>query len=234
MTGPMENTYWASADALSLATQLARARDLPAPEELQQRIGTMFEVMARRFREDGLADDDLNNARYALCAFMDEQVLRSSWPGRQQWLAQPLQLVYFNENTAGEGFFARMEALERQPNRGNVLQIYYLCLALGFQGKYAVHSREAFGALFDHVSAEVDRSLIRTDVISPHGESRDPARSFVRSERPIVALSIGFFAFSLFVFVALKLFLLQSTSSTVGAMNKSSAGIFTSSATRGP
>jgi len=37
-------------------------------------------------------------------------------------MGQPLQLVYFNENTAGEGFFQRMSALQNDPQRAHVLE----------------------------------------------------------------------------------------------------------------
>jgi type VI secretion system protein ImpK len=134
----MDKMYWACADALSLASQLAWARDLPSPDVLQRRIAGLFEQMARKCREAGIPDDDVMEARYAIAAFMDEQIFRSPWPGRQQWMAQPLQMVYFNENTAGEGFFSRLQNLQQQPQRVHVLQIYYLCMALGFQGKFAV------------------------------------------------------------------------------------------------
>jgi type VI secretion system protein ImpK len=217
----IDKMYWACAGALSLATQIGLAHSLPAAEDLQRRISALFEQMARRCREVGIPLEDFEEARYAIAAFMDEQVLRNEWSGRQQWIARPLQFLYFNENTAGEGFFARMNALQGQPHRAHVLEIFYWCLELGFQGKYAVRSGEGMAPLVGQVGAEVSRALPPSEVISPHGEPRDPVRSLVQQERPIVALSLVFFGLALLAFIALKVTLLISTSSTTSRMTKS-------------
>jgi type VI secretion system protein ImpK len=99
----LDKMYWVCSDVLTLATQLASARDLPSPDVLQRRIDSLFDQMARKGQEAGIPDADIADAKYALTAFIDEQILRSPWPGRQQWMARPLQLTYYGENTAGEG-----------------------------------------------------------------------------------------------------------------------------------
>jgi type VI secretion system protein ImpK len=217
----IDKMYWACAGALSLASQMGLAHGLPPAEELQRRISAMFDQMGRRCREVGIPQEDFDEARYAIAAFMDEQVLKSDWPGRQQWLARPLQFLYFNENTAGEGFFTRMQALQGQTHRTHVLEIFFLCLALGFQGKYAVRQGEGMGPLIDQIGAEVSRQLPPSELIAPHGEPRDAVRSLVQQERPIVALGVGFFVLALVVFIALKATLILGTSATTGKMTKS-------------
>ena len=218
----IDKMYWACAGALSLATQISIAQALPPAEELQRRINMMFDQMSRRCREVGIPEEDFTEAKYAIAAFIDEQVLRADWPGRNQWLARPLQFVYFNENTAGEGFFSHMQALQNQQHRAHVLEIYYLCMALGFQGQYAVSGGEGqLARLLDQVGGDVSRVLPPTEIISPHGEARDPARGLVQRERPIVALSLGFFGLALLIFLALKVTLLIGTSSTNSKMMKS-------------
>jgi type VI secretion system protein ImpK len=218
----IDKMYWACAGALSLATQISIAQALPPAEELQRRINMMFDQMSRRCREVGIPEEDFTEAKYAIAAFIDEQVLRADWPGRNQWLARPLQFVFFNENTAGEGFFSHMQALQAQTHRAHVLEIYYLCLALGFQGQYAVSGGEGqLARLLDQVGGDVSRVLPPTEIISPHGEARDPSRGLVQRERPIVALSLGFFGLALLIFILLKVTLLINTSSTNSKMMKS-------------
>ena len=200
----MDKMYWACADALSLASQLSSARDLPSPDILQRRISSLFEQMAKKCRDAGISDEDVLEARYAIAAFMDEQIFRSPWPGRQQWMSQPLQLVYFNENTAGEGFFTRMQNLQQQPQRAHVLQIFYLCVSLGFQGKFAVRGGEGLGALVDYVGAQVARSLPPSDRIAPHGEPREKVGNFARREAPIIALGVFFLLAAVVTYVVLR------------------------------
>jgi type VI secretion system protein ImpK len=201
----MDKMYWACADAMSLASQLSSARDLPSPDVLQRRISGLFEQMARKCRDAGIPEEDVVEARYAIAAFMDEQIFRSPWPGRQQWMSNPLQLVYFNENTAGEGFFTRIQQLQQQPQRAHVLQIFYLCVALGFQGKFAVRGGEGLGALSDYVGAQVARSLPGSDNIAPHGEPRERVGNLARREMPIIALSLAIVGLALIIVIALKI-----------------------------
>ena len=189
--------YWACSDPMTLASQLSAARDLPSPDVLQRRVSSLFDQMARKCREAGIPDEDANEAKYAIAAFTDEQIFRSAWPGRSQWMGQPLQLIYFNENTAGEGFFQHMAQLQTQPSRAHVLEIYYLCLCLGFQGQY--------------------------DAISPHGEPREAFRGLMRREMPLVGLSIAFFGLAVVVFIVLKLVLAGSVSSAATDMTKGNA-----------
>lgn len=199
----MDKMYWACADAMSLASQLSSARDLPSPDVLQRRISGLFEQMARKCRDAGIPEEDVVEARYAIAAFMDEQIFRSPWPGRQQWMSNPLQLVYFNENTAGEGFFTRVQALQQQPQRAHVLQIFYLCIALGFQGKFAVRGGEGLGALADYVAAQVARSLPGSENIAPHGEPKERVGNFARREMPIITLSAVILGLAIIICVAL-------------------------------
>jgi type VI secretion system protein ImpK len=212
--------YWACSDPLSLASQLANARDLPSPDVLQRRVSSLFDQMTRKCAEAGIPEQDALEAKYAIAAFTDEQIFRSAWPGRGQWMGQPLQLVYFNENTAGEGFFHRMAMLQNQPQRAHVLEIYYLCLCLGFQGQYAVRGGEGLGPLIDQIGMRLGSAAGGADVISPHGEPREAFRGLMRREMPIVGLSIAFFVLAVIVFIVLKLVLGGAVSSAAHEMLK--------------
>src|SRR5580693_2257190 len=99
----IDSMYWTCAEVLSLGAQLGTARDLPAPDVLARRIATLLDEVDKRGAEAKLPKQDLDDARYAIVAFIDEQLFKSPWSGRQQWMLEPLQLTYFNENTAGEG-----------------------------------------------------------------------------------------------------------------------------------
>lgn len=217
---PLAKMYWACSDPLTLASQLSFARDLPTPDVLQRRVSSLFDQMARKCRDAGFPDEDALEAKYAIAAFTDEQIFRSAWPGRSQWMGQPLQLLYFNENTAGEGFFQRMAMLQSQPQRAHVLEIYYLCLCLGFQGQYAVRGGEGLGAIVDQVGARLGATVGNTDVISPHGEPREALRGLMRRELPLVGLSIAFFVLAVLVFVVLKLVLAANVSSAARDMTQ--------------
>jgi type VI secretion system protein ImpK len=82
----------------------------------------------------GLSRDDYDSARFAVCAWVDEAILRSPWQEKGFWLKDQLQRVYYNTTDAGEEFFERLTALGFHQREAR--EVYYLCLALGFTGRY--------------------------------------------------------------------------------------------------
>jgi type VI secretion system protein ImpK len=217
----LDKMYWVCSDVLTLATQLSTARDLPSPDILQRRIDTLFEQMMGKGREAGIPDQDLADAKYALVAFIDEQIFRSPWPGRNQWMGKPLQLVYYNENTAGEGFFQRLTSLQNQPQRAHVLEIYYLVLTLGFQGMYAVRGDEAgLAAVIDRAGATLARLLPPADRIAPHGDPQDAGRNFNKRDAPLITLGLICLGLSIIAFVGLSFTLRTQKNNAIDMMNK--------------
>jgi type VI secretion system protein ImpK len=212
--------YWACAEPLCVASELASARDLPSPDVLQRRIGGLFDQMTRRCREAGIPDEDSNEAKYAIAAFTDEQIFRSAWPGRAQWLGQPLQLIYFNENTAGEGFFRRMAALQSQPHRVHVLQVYYLCLCLGFQGQYAVSGGHGLAPIVEQLALYVTATAGGDETISPHAEPPERFRGWMRQEVPLVGFGLAFLGLAVALFLVLKLALVLRVSNVAHEMTR--------------
>ena len=59
-------------------------------------------------RAERIPEQDMIDAKYALAAFADEVIFHSTWPGKTQWLSNPLQLQFFQTNTAGDGFFSKL------------------------------------------------------------------------------------------------------------------------------
>lgn len=195
--------YSVCSDALILATQLGSAPDLPNPEILRQRINATFEALRTRARQMDVPSADAMEAIYAIAAFMDEQILRSPWPARQQWMAQPLQLMYFQENTAGEGFFHRLAALEADPERAHVVQIYALCLALGFRGRYAVANPGELPVVLERAVSQLTRRLPNAETFSPAGYPSRQKINFSPKQFPVVAVALGFLGFSIVLFIVL-------------------------------
>lgn len=208
-----ERMYGVCAEAILLATQLSQAPDLPSPEVLRQRINSTFENLRRKAQAADIPSADAMEAIYAIAAFMDEQILRSPWPARQQWMQMPLQLAYFQVNDAGEGFFQRLAGLEVDPSRSHVVQVYYLCLALGFQGKYAVGHGHEWAQLLERVGADLARRLPSSATISPNAYPTRRAIGFSPKQFPVLGIAIGFLVASVVLFGVLKITTIVSASS---------------------
>lgn len=197
--------YWVCSDVLSLILQLRNSQDLPAPDILQRRVLGLFDTMMQNGREARIAEQDMVDVKYALAAFADEVIYHSNWPGRTQWLNNPLQLQFFHENTAGDGFFERLDTLHAQRGRDHVTQIYFLCLALGFQGKFRLGGQEQLGAVAEGVGNHVALSVGGSDVLAPNAERKDGGAGAVRRELPFLAIALGFFVLALLIVIVLRL-----------------------------
>lgn len=85
----------------------------------------------------------IQQVKYVMAALVDEIILHSSWEGSIQWLGQPLQLCFFSEHLAGECFFTRLNILRQDYiNNCDLLEVYYVCLQLGFSGIYRIKGQE--------------------------------------------------------------------------------------------
>jgi type VI secretion system protein ImpK len=192
--------YWASVDILTLAGQLAQGAVPATAAQLRTNLDELFLAFNEKGAGLGLVPEDLTDARYAFMALFDEMLVRTNWPGRSEWQAAPLQFQHFQENTAGENFFNRAEALCNQPHRAHVLQVYFLCLSLGFQGRYAMTHPGELEAAYRRIAAAVQSSSIPAEVLSPHAIPSDAGQTLLQREAPIVRLGLGCFAAALLFF----------------------------------
>jgi type VI secretion system protein ImpK len=104
------------------------------PADLRDRLTALVEAQERRARGGDVPWDTYVEARFAVLAWVDELILNSPWPSRGDW--QHLMLKYYGTLNAGNQFFERLE--QPPASHRDVLEIYYFCLALGFEGKFAV------------------------------------------------------------------------------------------------
>ena len=89
----------------------------------------------RNARDAGYSEADIDEALFAVAAWADELLLAARWDGAAQWQRHLLQRRYFNLSNAGIAFYERLEKLT--PDQLPVREAYYLCLGMGFGGRYA-------------------------------------------------------------------------------------------------
>lgn len=147
-----------SASFFSLIVQLRSSQDFGNPENLRNRITAMFAEMESSGKELGVSSEDLQYAKYALTAFIDEMILNSSWPGKDGWLTRPLQLDYFGVHMAGEEFFKKLEDLRQSADsRIEALETFYTCMQLGYEGKYKILGIEKLKVLMEETGKDISR-----------------------------------------------------------------------------
>ena len=125
-------------------------------ESLRRQAIQEMRSFEERARRGEVAAEDVLAARYALCTVLDEAVLNTPWGAQSDWATQSLLVTFHREAAGGEKFFQILDRVSTEPQRYlALLELLYVCLALGFEGKYRLDDRGA-GKL-----AEVREQLFR-------------------------------------------------------------------------
>jgi len=131
--------------AIPLLMLAGRLRGQVAQADVEAlRRQTIQEVRSfeERARQAGVPAEDAMAARYALCTAIDEAVLNTPWGSQSGWSSQSLLVTFHREAFGGEKFFQILERVTSESARyQNLLELLYLCLSLGFEGKYRLDDR---------------------------------------------------------------------------------------------
>jgi len=106
----------------------------PPFDQVKADVQRLMSESEGRLREASFSQEEYDLARFAICAWVDEAILSSSWNEKGRWQGEQLQRHYYQTTDAGEIFFDRLNALG--PHQRDVREVYYLCLAMGFMGRY--------------------------------------------------------------------------------------------------
>lgn len=215
----MDRVAEVTRDCFDALIQLRRADpgSVPAAPVLHEQLRRFVDAMYTRAAQAGLAREDVDDMAYAVVALADEVVLSCSPALRESWPRQSLQLHYFRENVAGEGFFTRLEAVRRDPRRREVLHVYYLALVLGFQGRYRVRGGDLeLMSLIEELQRELARSArVEFEALSPAGVLPEEGGRAAR-RTTLLAVGIGLAAAGVLALVYLTLYL--SLDASAGAV----------------
>jgi len=131
-----------TAAALSLLSLCSRLRNTVAHRDiagLQQQLVGGIRAFEDRVLRQGMAQEQVRMASYALCTLLDETILNTPWGAQSIWGHQSLLVIFHKEAWGGEKFFQIATHLARQPAQNlYLIELFYLCLSLGFQGKYRI------------------------------------------------------------------------------------------------
>ena len=142
-----------------------------------------FETRARQAQKPS---DQIDVAKYAYSALLDETILSTNSVLRMHWERAPLQLRLFGEHLAGEGFFNKLEELRLNPNKNiEAIEVFYACLCLGFQGKFLLEGRERLMYLIDKVDKEISSVRGAKHEFSPNWQLPQRFDDFVRHKLPL-------------------------------------------------
>jgi type VI secretion system protein ImpK len=147
----------------AFALQLSQSPDPGDGEQLRIRVNRLLEGVRGRAAQSQLPQHVTDAASYAMVALIDELVLTSQWPLKGAWLGRPLQMEHFNSFAAGEEFYRRLDSIRASsdPHKIDLLEIYLLCLCLGFKGKHGtVQGLEVIRVLKNELAEQIQMASL--------------------------------------------------------------------------
>lgn len=177
---------------LEFAPELENAIPPDDPDALRARLHDNLTVGRDSAVATGVPLARADAAAWMVAALLDDLALNTPWGGSGSWPRQPLVVLLSGDVDAGTRFFDRLEALERTPDRDReMLELAYLCLSLGFRGKYRVPGRSgdrSLAAVRTAVAGLLRAGEGEGEPLSPHWEGVVAADERPRFTVPIWVL----------------------------------------------
>ncbi|MCI0513220.1 type IVB secretion system protein IcmH/DotU [candidate division KSB1 bacterium] len=195
-------------ECFTLILHLRAIKEYGDPEMLRRRIKELLDKIERDGRHLDVPSDQTEMAKFALVAFIDESIITSEWSRKDVWRGNPLQLELYSRSDAGEEVFRRIEQLrQRVQDNAQVLEIFYLCLTLGFKGKYQLYEQEKLRQLIVDLHTELRRVIGKPlNLLSPNGRRKEEIADVVTHEIPpwvigVAAAGVGFLFWVIMKFI---------------------------------
>jgi len=219
LMGASINPLVAAAQPLLAAAVRLRATARHAnPVGLKDALADGIRKFEAQARNQGLPNEQIVAGRYILCTFIDESAASTPWGGSGIWSSQSLLVLFHNETWGGEKVFQLMSKLaENVAANRNLLELLYVVLAFGFEGRYRVLDNGR--AQLDSVKTRLAQMLRQQretpdKALSPRwqGEAAQPGR--LRDGIPMWIIATTAAVLLSIVFMALR-FSLASTATPV-------------------
>lgn len=198
---------------------LLKNRYAPADaDQFMSHVRRLLDNFERNARRLNVSAEDVYAAKYAFCAALDESILSSELSIREVWERAPLQLLLFGDQLAGENFFKELEQVRHRGQASvQTLEVFYMCLLTGFQGKYILEGKEKLNYLIATLDKEIAHLKGKRAQFAPHWKSPDNIKHMMKAEIPmwIIGAALAFLGVS--AFVGLNWLLAQHTNGMLGS-----------------
>jgi type VI secretion system protein ImpK len=183
-----------ASDLFSFVISLRTNTELGDPGNIRNTILDQLGRFESEGKEAGYSTQQVDEARFALVALLDEAILNSQWAGKDTWRSAKLQSQLYGTNVAGEEFFTRLDRLRQNPGENRpALEVFHDALVLGFAGRFVLSGPEKRDALLQELARELTGDNAFTiERLSPHWKRPDDFPEVVGEGFPIWATALLF------------------------------------------
>jgi len=128
-------------------------------ELFRKRMRATLREVEREASNAGYDGAEIREAEFAVVAFLDEAILSSKDPKVEEWRKRPLNIDLFGQAIAGDVFFDKLADIERRGESlhlADLLEVYLLCLLLGFEGRFAPPLRSEAYRIMERLRGRIE------------------------------------------------------------------------------
>lgn len=189
--------------------------DIP---NLQRQLVDEIKQFEQTAKNKQIASEQILPARYLLCTMLDEIVLNAPWGANSLWSQHSLLSQFHNETGGGEKSFSVLQRmLEAPAPHLEVLELFYICISLGFQGKFKLdpRGRENLEQISNTLYQTIRnyRQEFEPD-LSPHWQSQVAGKRSLMQYIPLWVVASCVMVVLLVAFSGFRVWLYQSTEPT--------------------
>lgn len=181
LDGGMNPLIQAASPLLLLAVQLRHSVSQPNAARLREQVVEQVREFENRTKAAGVQAQTAVAARYVLCAMLDESVLNAPWGEQTGWAQKTLLVTFHGESYGGAKFFQILERLCADfAKHVDLIELMYLCLALGFGGRYQIEAggRAKLAAIQDDLYHRIKAQRApAADELAPHWRGIEDRRN---------------------------------------------------------
>lgn len=219
----------AAAPLLTAAPRLRAMVRHPNPTVLRESLVESIKRFEAAARAQNLPNEQIVAARYVLCTLLDESASSTPWGGSGAWSSQSLLVQFHNEGWGGEKVFQLLTRLAESPaQHRNLLELVYMALSLGFEGRYKVmdQGRAQLDSVRERLAQIIRQQLGPAErALSPQWQGVAAAPQRLRDGIPLWVVAALAALLLVLVFVALRLSLNVQTDNVFSALQSLDAGV---------
>ncbi len=182
----LDNLALVFQEVLTVVVRLRSNRQVVTdPEVFRAQIREALRAADQEARTRGYTGEQSRLAVFAIVAFLDESIMNLQQPVFAAWPRKPLQEELFGVHVAGEHFFQNIQqllAMRDGHDVADVLEVYELCVLLGYRGRYGLAGQAELRSIIETVKEKMRRIRGVPSDLSPHWMPPPGAPRTVRSD----------------------------------------------------
>ena len=190
---PLES---AASSLLAIISRLFNSPSHNDPEQLKLKLIQEIKNFNLNAEKAGYEQETISDARYAICTTIDEAIFNTPWGYQSGWGENSLLSMFHQEVSGGDHFFHKLKDLGQNPSKHlDLLELKYVCMALGFQGRYRIvdSGKEKLFQIRDWLGELIRKQRGTSEtLLSPHWRGVETQKKSLAKSIPLwVSLAIA-------------------------------------------